>query len=301
MPHQLSWSKSTIELLRQCPRQWFLKYGRMKHKHREEGEMSSTRASIHDMSIRVARRVLYEWLEDRRNGTIWTEGFQRQQIRDISEFILHSLKHSADQTSKNHFIQSTVATWMKSLLQHPWMRMILNNSVSWMFFPRTEAVKCGNNLLYAAPDIIVYQHGVWTCLRIQFSPIDVSNIHQLEVMTMGVWALHRPYMTEVPENLNIRTLSLKNHRWKAIQFECNRTLIDQAKTLVKCDTGAMSELRNQVLKVKSLDVLPLARHPRICKSCPHRDRCPASSGLKQASLEQKALELFALKRSEMGD
>jgi hypothetical protein len=287
------WSKSNIELFSQCPRQWFLKYGRPKQKPINPHQ--SSRMSENDVCVRVARRVLYEWLEDHKNGSFWSDGFHRQQIRDITEFMYNAMKMECSELRMKSII-NRVHGWMNALFQHSWFSKIRSNSTSWLFFPRTESVEKNGNIVYCAPDVLLYDHGVWTCLRIQFSRFRNNDTSQLECISMGIWALERPYMTEVCGNIRIRNLSLHhNSYWKGIEFECENETLERAQQLIEYDLGAMREVRNTVVRTRSLDVLPLARHPRICKTCPHLMSCPASNGLAEAKLEQKLLSLQRLR------
>ncbi len=295
MAQQHTWSKTNLELFSQCPRQWFLKYGRPKKK--SDAIRPSTRLSHRDISIRIARRVLYEWLEDHKNGSLWSNHFKRQQIRDITEFMFSSLKLYLEPFQTTSLI-NTIEQWIDSLLHHPWLGKVRKQSTSWLFFPRTESIEKHGNILYCAPDIVVYEQGVWTCLRVQFSPFVYNETTHLETMSMGIWALERPFMTEATANIRIRNISLDRHQWRGVEFECGDVLLERTQKLIEYDIAAMRDVKNEVLLSKSLNVLPLAKHPRICKSCPHIDVCPASKGLVEAKLEQQVLALHDLKQSK---
>jgi hypothetical protein len=295
MARQQTWSKTNLELFFQCPRQWFLKYGRPKKT--SDTLYPSTRTSQRDISIRIARRVLYEWLEDHKNGSLWSQQFKKQQIQDITEFMFSSLKLQLE-TFQSKAIVQNVEHWIDSLIEHPWLSKVRHQSTSWLFFPRTESIEKHGNILYCAPDIVVYEQGVWTCVRIQFSPFQFNETTHLETLSMGIWALERPFMTEATANIRIRNISLERHQWRGVEFECGDELLERTQKLIEYDLEAMRDLKNEVMVSKSLNVLPLAKHPRICKSCPHLGVCPASKGLAEAKLEQQVLALYDLKQSK---
>ena len=282
-PH---WSQTSQRLFTECPRAWAHQYAFL-----EQGKPprrgSSRPRTFDEITVRVARLIWIERLNDQYQRKIWSDIYRRRRISSTMDEMLWSARMNASELRKATAIHR-VAEQLRSLEQSSMLRIVFGEQGKrWVYFQRQEKVDLNGIDLFAAPDIAVFHQDKWTLIRIRFRTSKWLPTIDLEHRLMAHWAVQQPGFPSSANEYRIRELAWSRGVWREQRIEFDEKGMDEALDLLLHDVQEMRWTQRMALADPSLDILPLALSERSCRICSHRETCPAKDGLKKAKQRQR--------------
>ncbi|RJU91151.1 MAG: hypothetical protein DWC08_06355 [Candidatus Poseidoniales archaeon] len=286
------WSRTQKNLLLQCPRAWYMQYGKTNKQSSNHRSLTSQRPW--NLMLRAMKETLMDQLEDLHQGKEWSQLLTKHQLYsnlkrrtnismyDVSNVRLESLLKFA----QNRYSR----LWRTRILR----QLCKNTHSQWYLFDRLEPVDIQGNQLFIAPDMVVRIQNKWHLFRFDMQSSAHSICHEEEANAMAIWAIQHNEFPQNPISFKLHTIAWHQGYWHQKTYQPSEKSVSNCSILLSNDMNAMKSIRTAGNRNPAL--LPLAQHYRTCQSCAFRTFCPGGKDLAQAKKEQALLELSTKKR-----
>lgn len=288
---QHHWSQTSQRLMNACPRAWAHSYGQphrgsplINNKHPTKNRPLNR---PNDLRIRIGRRAMMERFEDLYQSKAWSEDYVHRRLSEIltHECWLHRLQ--VDQTKQKGMIQAVHGA-MESLKRTRVLGPLFRHEPRrWAYFQRFDTVNIGRISLYATPDIAIFHQNKWSLVRIRWASKGEEQSEVLEDTLMLHWALNHPGFPNDVSMFRLRTVTWNKRSWIERAIEINPTQLEASWSLLEHDLQEMSWIRRCIAADPSFDSLPLAQNEQHCRTCKHKQTCPAKNGLFEAKQRRR--------------
>ena len=282
-PH---WSQTSQRLFTECSRAWAHQYAFL-----EQGKpflrVPSRPRTFDDLTVRVARSIWIERLSDQYQRKVWSDIYRRRRISSTVDEMLWNTRMDVSELRKATAIHR-IAEQLRTLEQSSMLRIVFGEQGKrWVYFQRQEKVNLNGIDLFAAPDIAVFHQDKWTLIRIRFRTSKWLPTIDLEHRLMAHWAVQQTGFPSSAGEYRIRELAWSRGIWREQRIEFDEKRMNEALDLLLHDVQEMRWTQRMALADPSLGILPLATSERSCKTCFHRETCPAKTGLHEAKERQR--------------
>lgn len=282
-PH---WSQTSQRLFTECPRAWAHQYAFLEQK-KPPSRYSSQPRTFDEVTVRVARLVWIERLNDQYHRKVWSDIYRRRRISSAMDEMLWNARMEVSQLRTATAIHR-IAEQLRSLEESSMLRIVFaEDGKRWVYFQRQEKVNLNGIDLFAAPDIAFFHQDKWTLIRIRFRTSKWLPTIDLEHRLMAHWAVQQPGFPSSAGDYRIRELAWSRGVWREQRIECDEERMNEALDLLLLDVQEMRWTQRMALADPSLAILPLAGSERSCRICVHRKTCPAKDGLVKAKQRQR--------------
>ena len=282
-PH---WSQTSQRLFTECSRAWAHQYAFL-----EQGKpfrrVPSRPRTFDDLTVRVARSIWIERLSDQYQRKVWSDIYRRRRISSTVDEMLWNTRMDVSELRKATAIHR-IAEQLRTLEQSSMLRIVFGEQGKrWVYFQRQEKVNLNGIDLFAAPDIAVFHQDKWTLIRIRFRTSKWLPTIDLEHRLMAHWAVQQTGFPSSAGEYRIRELAWSRGIWREQRIEFDEKRMNEALDLLLHDVQEMRWTQRMALADPSLGILPLATSERSCRTCFHRETCPAKTGLHEAKERQR--------------
>ncbi|MCH1537713.1 MAG: hypothetical protein L7S48_04835 [Candidatus Poseidonia sp.] len=249
--------------------------------------MPSRPRTFDDLTVRVARSIWIERLSDQYQRKVWSDIYRRRRISSTVDEMLWNTRMDVSELRKATAIHR-IAEQLRTLEQSSMLRIVFGEQGKrWVYFQRQEKVNLNGIDLFAAPDIAVFHQDKWTLIRIRFRTSKWLPTIDLEHRLMAHWAVQQTGFPSSAGEYRIRELAWSRGIWREQRIEFDEKRMNEALDLLLHDVQEMRWTQRMALADPSLGILPLAASERSCRTCFHRESCPAKTGLHEAKERQR--------------